>query len=100
MNVTLTPEAQAFVEALLANGEYRNAEEVVNALVTRAKETQQRQVEWLRTELERGEQSGFSAEIDPGNLGGLWDEVDTLSDTMLSGEVPMREASAALPLQD
>ena len=99
MNITLTPEAQAFVEDLLANGEYRNAEEVVNTLVTRAKEAQL-QIEWLRAELARGEQSGFSKEFDAGRLNELWDEVDTLSDTMLSGEVPMREVSAALPLQD
>ena len=99
MNITLTPEAQAFVEDLLANGEYRNAEEVVNTLVTRAKEAQ-RQTEWLRAELARGEQSVFFKEFDAGKLDELWDEVDTLSDTMLSGEVPMREVSAALPLQN
>lgn len=100
MNITLTPDAQAFVEDLLAKGDYQNAEDAVNALVTRAKEAQQRHIEWLRTELERGEQSGFSKAFDATNLGELWDEVDALSDTMLSGEVPMREASAALPIQD
>ena len=102
MKISLTPQSEAFIQKALTSGE--TVDDIINraiASLQRELESQEHQGDWLRTEIRKGDESGLlEVEFDFSNDEGraaFWSEIDSLSDKMLSNEIPMTPNSAALP---
>lgn len=102
MEVSLTPQSEAFVRKAVAAG--HTIDDVINralALLQKEQEAKERHTTWLRDEIRKGEEGGVLAEVfdfeQSDDQAAFWADIDELSDKMLSGEVPIRPDSAALP---
>jgi hypothetical protein len=96
MEVSLTPQSEAFVQEALAAGQ------TIDDIMNRAIASLQREhLRWLRAELQKGEDSGvaegsFNFELAE-DRAAFWSSIDELSDKMLDDKTLVRPDSAALP---
>ena len=67
VQVTIAEPYDSFVESQLESGQFKSAQEVVEAGLQLLKEEQAR-IEWLRNALIEGENSGPSVPFDPEDL--------------------------------
>ncbi|AOG11372.1 MULTISPECIES: type II toxin-antitoxin system ParD family antitoxin [Rhizobium/Agrobacterium group] len=67
VQVTIAEPFDSFIDAQLESGQFKSAQEVVEAGLQLLKEEQAR-VEWLRNALIEGENSGPSVSFDPEDL--------------------------------
>ena len=96
MEVSLTPQSEAFVQEALAAG--LTIDDIMNRAIASLKRDHLR---WLRAELQKGEDSGvaegsFNFEL-PEDRAAFWSSIDELSDKMLGDKTLVRPDSAALP---
>ena len=102
MEISLTPQSEAFIQEALRAGE--TIDDIINraiASLQRELEAREQQTSWLRSEIQKGDDSGLvGAEFDFEQVEGrvsFWSGVDGLSDKMLNDEVSVDPDSAALP---
>lgn len=67
VQVTITERFDSFIDAQLESGQFKSAQEVVEAGLKLLKEEQAR-IEWLRKALIEGENSGPSVPFNPEDL--------------------------------
>jgi len=67
VQVTIAEPFESFIDAQLESGQFKSAQEVVEAGLQLLKEEQAR-IEWLRNALIEGENSGPSVPFDPEDL--------------------------------
>lgn len=60
MNISFTEKQEKYIRDLVASGNYKNASEVVRAAIRAHSEEYDRKLEWLRTEIQKGKDSGIS----------------------------------------
>ena len=58
-SISFTPPNDDWLKAQVASQEYASKSELVNDLIRQARK-QQAEVDWIRTKLEKAEQSGFT----------------------------------------
>ncbi|NJM99504.1 MAG: hypothetical protein HC800_22290 [Phormidesmis sp. RL_2_1] len=96
MEVSLTPQSEAFVQEALAAGQ--TLDEVMNRAIASLK---REHLSWLRAELQKGEDSGVAeGSFDfnlPEDRAAFWSSIEDLSDEMLNDKTLVRPDSAALP---
>lgn len=97
MNVSIAGEAAAFLQDLVERGQFNSPEAAANSLLLSAKSQQDQHIEWLRSEIDKGLQSGIMTEgFDPQNLDAFWDDIEALSDEKIKTD-SINYDSAALP---
>jgi antitoxin ParD1/3/4 len=60
MNISFTEKQEKYIRDLVASGNYKNSSEVVREALRMHNEEQDRKLEWLRTEIQKGIDSGSS----------------------------------------
>jgi Arc/MetJ-type ribon-helix-helix transcriptional regulator len=100
VNISLSPQATAFVQQAIAAG--KTADDVVNMAIAVFQDLQAQQLSWLQTEIiEKGEGSGTVAtDIDLETEAGhhaFWADVDSLATQKLKAG-SINHNSIALPL--
>ena len=102
MEISLTPQSEAFIQEALRAGE--TIDDIVNraiASLQRELEAREQQNDWLRSEIQKGDDSGLvDADFDFEQVEGrasFWSGVDGLSDKMLSNDLSVDPNSVALP---
>jgi antitoxin ParD1/3/4 len=60
MNISFTEKQEKYIRDLVASGNYKNASEVVREALRMHNEEQDRKLEWLRAEIQKGIDSGMS----------------------------------------
>lgn len=102
MEVSLTPQSEAFLQQAVSAGQ--TTDQIINAaieLLQQEVERKEHHAAWLSAEIQKGEASGvLPNEYDfecHGDRSDFWTGIDSLSDRMLTGEISMRPDSAALP---
>ncbi|WP_194851374.1 type II toxin-antitoxin system ParD family antitoxin [Nonlabens antarcticus] len=60
MNVSFTEKQEKYIRDLVASGNYKNASEVVREAMRQHSEEQDRKLEWLCAEIQKGIDSGSS----------------------------------------
>ncbi len=59
-SITLTRPNDEWLKARIESEEYTSKSEIVNDLIRRAREQEQKKIEWIRAKLIKAEQSGFT----------------------------------------
>lgn len=102
MEVSLTPQSEAFVQKALSSG--KTVDEIINraiASLQKELESSEPHASWLQSEIQKGDDSGLlDADFDFAQTEGrvaFWSGIDGLSDKMLNNEIPTTPDSAALP---
>ena len=102
MEVSLTPQSEAFVQKALSSG--KTVDEIINraiASLQKELESSEPQTGWLQAEIQKGDDSGLlDVDFDFSQTEGratFWSGIDDLSDKMLNNEIPTTPDSAALP---
>ncbi len=60
MNISFTDKQEKYIKDLVATGNYKNASEVVREALRAHNEEYERKLTWLRTEIQKGIDSGIS----------------------------------------
>lgn len=102
MEISLTPQSKAFIQKALIPGE--TVDDIINraiASLQRELESHEEQINWLRSEIKKGDDSGLVEEefdfSQPADRAAFWSGIDELSDKMLNDDIPITPDSAALP---
>ena len=102
MEVSLTPQSEAFIQKALSSG--KTVDEIINraiASLQRELESGEPHTSWLQAEIQKGDDSGLlDVDFDFAQAKdrvAFWSEIDGLSDKMLTNELPTTPDSAALP---
>ncbi|MEO1637533.1 MAG: hypothetical protein AAFS04_20940 [Cyanobacteria bacterium J06631_9] len=102
MEISLTPQSEAFIQKALTSGE--TVDDIINraiASLQRELESREQQTNWLRSEIKKGDDSGLLEEefdfSQPADRATFWAGIDELSDKMLNNDIPVTPDSAALP---